>query len=239
MFGFFIFRLNWHASVSAQWLLLFTLYLGLTKKIDESKSLWFFLITLSSLILYNFTIIVVAVYSGLRILNIKFKKEKFYELFKDFFLISIFLTLLLYAVGYFEIRALDTLAVGFGHYKLNLLSFFDPVNTANNLSWSWFLPDIKLSKAEELEGFNYLGIGYILMYLFSLIIFFKKSNKENLISIKKKRNTKNKKKKGGKKTYMDKKVCPECQGTMTQKERKIYSIDCSQDQIIFRNEFCF
>ena len=58
-----------------------------------------------------------------------------------------------------------------------------------------------------------------------------------LITIKKKRNTKNKKKKGGKKTYMDKKVCPECQGTMTQKERKIYSIDCSQDQIIFSNEF--
>ena len=53
--------------------------------------------------------------------------------------------------------------------------------------------------------------------------------------VKKKKNTKNKKK--VKKTYMDKKVCDRCQGLMIEKERKIYTIDCSQDQIIFRNEY--
>ena len=51
---------------------------------------------------------------------------------------------------------------------------------------------------------------------------------------KKKNNTKNKKKK---KTYLDKKVCPVCEGKMTIKERKVFDIDCSQDQIIFRNEY--
>lgn len=59
-----------------------------------------------------------------------------------------------------------------------------------------------------------------------------------LISItkyKKKKNTKNKKK--VKKTYTDKKVCEKCMGLMVEKERKIYNIDCSQDQIIFRNEY--
>ena len=53
--------------------------------------------------------------------------------------------------------------------------------------------------------------------------------------VKKKKNTKNKKK--VKKTYMDKKVCDKCEGMMVEKERKIYTIDCSQDQIIFRNEY--
>ena len=56
-----------------------------------------------------------------------------------------------------------------------------------------------------------------------------------ITKVKKKKNTKNKKK--AKKTYMDKKVCDKCEGCMIEKERKIYTIDCSQDQIIFRNEY--
>ena len=175
----FIFRLNWHASVSAQWLLLFALYLGLTKKIDESKPLWFLLIILSSLILYNFTIIILATYTILRLFNLTLDKKIIYEFIKDYFVLSIFLLITLYFTGYFEIRMLDTVAVGFGIYKLNLLSFFDPVNSVNNISWSWFLPDIKLSEGEELEGFNYLGIGYILMFLFSIFLFFINIKKEN------------------------------------------------------------
>ena len=55
-----------------------------------------------------------------------------------------------------------------------------------------------------------------------------------ITKVKKKKNTKNKKK--AKKTYMDKKVCDKCEGCMIEKERKIYT-DCSQDQIIFRNEY--
>ena len=56
-----------------------------------------------------------------------------------------------------------------------------------------------------------------------------------ITKVKKKKNTKNKKK--VKKTYMDKKVCEKCNGMMVEKERKIYTIDCSQDQIIYRNEY--
>ena len=48
------------------------------------------------------------------------------------------LILLMYSIGYFEVRIVDTLAVGFGVYKLNLLSFFDSTNSVNNISWSGF-----------------------------------------------------------------------------------------------------
>ena len=57
----------------------------------------------------------------------------------------------------------------------------------------------------------------------------------SITKVKKKKHTKNKKKK--KVTYVDKRVCDVCNGLMGQKERKIYIIECSQDQIIFRNEF--
>ena len=64
----------------------------------------------------------------------------------------------------------DTLALGFGRDKLNLLSIFDAHNTLNNISWSWFLPDIKLTNGEEGEGFNYLGLGQLMMLIFMFIL---------------------------------------------------------------------
>ena len=176
--------MNYHASVSAQWLLLFTLYLTLTTKTDESKFSWFFLIIVSSLILYNFTLIILTVYSLLRFFELKLNKSSFYSLLKDFFIIAPLLLLTLYIAGYLEIRMGDTLAVGFGQHKLNLLSIIDPVNTINNISWSWFLPDIQLSKEEELEGFNYLGLGQIIMLLFSLALILNQKFNNSLSSIK-------------------------------------------------------
>ena len=71
--------------------------------------------------------------------------------------------LTLYVTGYFEVRMVDTLALGFGRDKLNLLSIFDAHNTLNKISWSWFLPDIELTTGEEGEGFNYLGLGQLIM----------------------------------------------------------------------------
>jgi len=78
-------------------------------------------------------------------------------------------------------RPADTLGLGFGVHKMNLLSMFDPVNL---ISWSWFLPDIKLSRGEEIEGFNYFGLGQIVMFLFAFVLFLNKNYKTNLFSIK-------------------------------------------------------
>ena len=46
----FIYRINLHVALVGQWILLCTLYLGLSYKIDQSKWLWIFLIIFSSLI---------------------------------------------------------------------------------------------------------------------------------------------------------------------------------------------
>ena len=66
----------------------------------------------------------------------------------------------------------------------------------------------------------------------------KKCDGTGLIYINKvRRNKKTKNKKKIKKTFLDKKICNICEGNMIDKERKIYSIDCSKDQIIYRNEY--
>ena len=46
------------------------------------------------------------------------------------------------------------------------------------------MPDIKLPAGDEIEGFNYFGLGQWAMYLFALILFLNKNYKTNLFSIK-------------------------------------------------------
>jgi hypothetical protein len=74
----------------------------------------------------------------------------------------------MYVSGYFEIRYIDGIGFGFGQYKLNLLSVIDPGNN-NGISWSLILPNIQLSSLEEDEGFNYFGLGNLLLILVCII----------------------------------------------------------------------
>ena len=80
--------------------------------------------------------------------------------------------------------------MGFGNYKLNFLSIFDPVNSFHGISWSWFLPDIELSAGEEIEGFNYFGLGQWTMFLFALFLFINKNYKKKILLIEKKKEIK-------------------------------------------------
>jgi len=179
----FIYRVDYHAGLAGQWILLFTLYLSLTKKIDKSKFLWSFVLCLSSVIHFYFTMMILAAYG--RIFNFYFEKENYLKVLKDFFIVLMPLLITLYLFGYFEIRMADSLGLGFGHMKLNLLSFFDPDLSHLNISWSWILPDIKLTELEEAEGFNYLGLGQIIMFFFTFIVFFTQRHNENLSSLRK------------------------------------------------------
>ena len=179
----FIFKINWHGSAAMGGFLLCALYLGLLKKIDESKLSWIILIILSSLVEYSTMLMIIVIYSFLRLFNLSLNKISFFELIKDFFLIFTILIFALYITGYFEVRIADTLGSGFGHYKLNLLSPFDPVDSVNNISWSWFLPDIKLTRGEELEAFNYFGLGQIILFLTAFLFFLNKNYKTKLLSV--------------------------------------------------------
>ena len=179
-----IWKLQVVPALTGQWILLFALYLGLTKKVEESKFSWFFLIILSSLINFYFLVMIVGSYSILRLINFNLNKKYIFHLLKDFAIIFPTLILIMYIVGYFEIRLVDTLSLGFGRDKLNLLSIFDSTNNINNISFSWILPDILLSVGEETEGFNFFGLGQIIIVFFAFLIFFRKKYAVSLHSIK-------------------------------------------------------
>ena len=158
-----IYRLNLHLSLGAHWLILAFIYLDLNKNQKYLLLKKIFLIILSSLIHFYFTIILLIMNIFFSFFNSGLKLN--YNFFKENFSIVLVLIFTMYIVGYFHIPATDALGFGYGYYKSNLLSFIDPSPSTNDVSWSIILPDIYNSRGEK-EGFAYLGLGIILLIFF-------------------------------------------------------------------------
>tara|TARA_B100001123_G_C15329120_1_gene1030627 strand:+ start:1410 stop:3515 length:2106 start_codon:yes stop_codon:yes gene_type:complete len=178
----FIYRIGIHLSLAAHWLILlyFLNYLSKGKNYHLNNLL---IIVLSSGIHFYFTAI-------LFIINTIYYFFSFKKLFfiKFIFLNLFTLSLFMFLLGYFVLPPQDVIGYGYGIYKLNLLSIFDPgtITMGNKIQWSYFLPDIYSNYGEH-EGFNYLGLGIILIFLTSFAYFLKNfsnyKKKENNIII--------------------------------------------------------
>ena len=161
-----IYRLNLHLSLSAHWLILASIYLDINQNQKNLLSKKIFLIVISSLIHFYFTIMLIIMNVIFSFFNNKLKFS--YNFFRENFLILLFLLITMFLIGYFHIPATDALGFGFGYYKTNLLSFFDPAYSDDLNSWSIFLPNIYNSGGEK-EGFAYLGLGMIIMIFYLMI----------------------------------------------------------------------
>ena len=170
-----LYRIAWHPALFGQWTLILSVFL-LFKKEDVKDKHWILLILLTSLIHFYFTIINLIIFNSIKLFDFLRKKIKFKRYLSTFLICHFSLFTLMYLVGYFEVRVIDTFALGFGTYKLNLLSIFDSTITHKNITWSWFLPDLELSNGEELEGFNFLGLGGILLILLGVYSFLNQRN---------------------------------------------------------------
>jgi hypothetical protein len=183
-FPIFIYRMGWHPALFGQWTLIVTIYLMLEKDQKKIEKIWICLILLTSLIHFYFTFINLLIYNFFKLYDLLKKNLNIKRYIQNILITHGLLILVMYGAGYFEVRVVDTIALGFGVYKLNLLSLFDPVHTFNGLSWSSILPDIKLSNGEELEGFNYPGLGGLMLMGFLFFnIFFNRNLRKNYLSL--------------------------------------------------------
>ena len=169
IYPIFIYRIDWHPALFGQWLIILTVFLTLFQE-EKKFSKWIFLLLISSLVHFYFTIISLITFNILKFFSLMKKKIKFKKYFGEIILIHTVLLIFMYFIGYFEVRAVDTVALGFGVYKMNLLSLIDPAITPINFKWSRFLPDLSLSKGEELEGFNYIGLGGLILFTISFVV---------------------------------------------------------------------
>ena len=81
----------------------------------------------------------------------------------------LFIFIIMYVVGYFESHPINAVSSGYGIFKIDLLSFFDP-QIDGQQSWSYFLRDLK---GTHLEGFTYIGLGNIILLITSIFVFLK------------------------------------------------------------------
>jgi len=166
----FLSRLGIHIALASHWIILFAFYIeNLDKKKEALRNLN---ILLSIFIHFSLTIIIFIFHYIFKIDEL-FLKEKRIKFFIDAIFLSIISIITMYLLGYFEIPPQDGLGGGYGYFAFNLNSFFNPLNSINDLnnSWSLFFPILDQPRGHY-EGFAYLGLsGVIFLFLFLLSIF--------------------------------------------------------------------
>ena len=163
-------RLIMHMTLAAHWLILLGFFIEISSPKKNKLKYWIILISLSSLIHFYLTIILLGIFFIFSFNNlIQFKNIK--KFLFDNFLNLLILILVMYIFGYFKVPLTDSMGTGYGFWKLNLASIFNPLQNIGeaNIEWSNIFPSIPMKAGEEIEGFNYLGFGGIIL-LISLII---------------------------------------------------------------------
>lgn len=161
----FIWRLHGHYALMGQWLILAALYLYLSK--TPKSWLWALLLSLSALTQAYLLMMVLLIWGAYLIqVRISGHKSMMSQLLESIALLSITLTVM-WACGYFMLKS-GVSTWGFGFYRMNLLSLIDP-----DTMWSYFLID-QPSAAGDYEGFNYLGLGIIVLIPIALYLWFTK-----------------------------------------------------------------
>tara|TARA_A100001011_G_scaffold74338_1_gene76396 strand:- start:6076 stop:8193 length:2118 start_codon:yes stop_codon:yes gene_type:complete len=173
----FINRSGIHLALMGHWLILQSFYIeGFKKKNKIFHRI--FNLSLSVLVNFYFTIIIIFFYFFNDVFKF-FKKEiKIKEIVLSFFPIVFLIFILMYCLGYFVIKLDDGLGWGYGFYNFNLNSFFNPsgFNNASSFNWSIFLPTQNFQNGEQ-EGLSYLGIvGIFFLFLFLISFFLSKKD---------------------------------------------------------------
>jgi len=172
---FFLFRLEYHPSLGAHWLLLMAFYINFAVPKEKKEIYWFFLILISLLIHLYFTAMLMIIYT---VHNFKYliNKNNYKSIFKEYFLILLSVIFVMFVSGYFLSNPINSMSTGYGVYKADLLSILDPAFNGST-KWSYFIKDLWPS---SIEGFNYVGLGIILLYFFSTLVLLKNFQKKKI-----------------------------------------------------------
>ena len=156
-----------HINLMSHWIILAGIYLYIRK--EQNFTTWLVLILISILIhgyLFAMTI-AIAIFTYIKEYLINGDVNK---CFKYVIITILFSSISLYIFGYFEVQADEVFHGGWGGYRLNLLSFINPIG--RSLNWSQLTGDLFTYKALQLgdliEGFNYFGLGILITIIGSI-----------------------------------------------------------------------
>ncbi len=160
-------RAGGHEALAAHWLILAGLSLYLSpEKMNSTKVKWVFLIIVSSMVHFYLLVMVLAIWAGylLKELLNDFTRQHTVQILQYIFFTMIILLFVMWVIGYFTIPINNTKTFGFGYYSMNLLAPFTPEGGGKTT----FLVNIKFATKGQYEGYNYLGLGILILIFFAL-----------------------------------------------------------------------
>jgi hypothetical protein len=156
-------------ALSAHWLILAGLYLCLTKNPEPKKWKWLALTVVASLVHAYLLAMVLLLWLADSLRRLLVRQIGPAALFKEYCIVITGMLLSLWQAGYF-IPKTGLGGPGFGSCKMNLLAlinpyvFYPPLSHVVPETWSYLLPSLPATIVFEYEGFNYLGLGIILLF---------------------------------------------------------------------------
>ncbi len=168
----FIHRLEGHYAFLGQWTLLAAIYLYFNYRHSSIK--WFELLFVTSMIHAYLLFMVLFLYyfsitQRILVHEISYKKAILIGL------VGTFVTVItMWSVGYFVIKD-DVMTAGYNQFNMNLTALFD----STGAKWSSILPDLPKNNIGG-EGFNFMGLGAILLSLAAIYCIFSCRFKEHI-----------------------------------------------------------
>jgi len=158
-----LFRIDYHNDLVNHSIIIISIYLCLRDSNRYRLLYWILLIIISSATHIYFLFMVFLLWIGNLFDTKSNKLIDNNNLVLEIFLVFLCITILFWQLGYFSIQTSNAAAIGFGYYKMNILSLFNPDG------WSYLFKQLYKSKNPyEYEGFNYLGSGVIFLIPFAL-----------------------------------------------------------------------
>ena len=156
-------RSHYVINLSSHFLIIAALYISFNPKMPRRRLSWGILLAVSAMV--HPYLLVMTVLIWIADLSRRVFKEgiSVWNMLTELAILLVTVGLVCWQAGYFSIDDGGSLAgVGFGYYRMNLLSILD------SNGWSYLLKDIAAAEDREIVGFNYLGSG-ILLLLISVI----------------------------------------------------------------------
>lgn len=165
-----------HSALTAQWFILFSLYLYFKQRRENTCFKWQFL-------LLNFIVVGIHPYFmpitfgflTLSVIEYGIKNKKIILPVEVFLINLIAILFTCQIVGIFSIDSgsYSDVEFGYGYISMNLNALFNPLSKSD-IDWSSFLPTLPQIKGNY-DGFNYMGLGILLSILiFAVFLIIKK-----------------------------------------------------------------
>jgi len=187
-----LYRSDGHHALMAHWLLLAAV--GLSVQADNSFDMrhrrftwlmrWIALLSLSAVIHLYLTVMLLVLYVGALTASVWRGSMRGSKLLLAFGLPTLLIPSLLYLEGAFVVKSSDwTTYIEYGYFSMNLLSpivpgYWGTPDEANYISY--FLEPRKFATGGHYEGFNYLGLGSLLLVAFAILSAFRRAAKRGV-----------------------------------------------------------